>query len=350
MRGGPIALLSLVGVTALAGCTRSVTGPPPSSVRYGEPRWQGVFEPTPELLVVVRPQALRRDAVYGPLVGRAMELAREHTPLVAATGALDAMEDAEEVIIGARDSNGEEAGDLVVVVRGVRANVDPAKIVDEGGHALWAQGPSASAAGVRELVRTREAESQGPPDPGAAPEASLFELPGRTWAIATGRARAHARDAFNRPAAGVDGDPLGMPSSALAVLRLSGVGLVARVRALRPPGLLAPLGSKLVALTVVLTPGDGAVVRATLSYNDELAVTPAEATLRQAIEALCRAKPDDYAWLRSVTVQASRCCVVVTAPLPRELMNREGVSPAISGGAVKPPSPTSRGATLKIPL
>jgi hypothetical protein len=290
--------------------------------------------------------------VYGPLVGRAIELAREHTPLVAATGALDAMEDAEEVIIGLRESDRDQGGDVVMVVRGVRANVDPANIVDEAGRALWAPSPNALATNVRELLRTpAEAARQGA---GVTPDASLFELPGRTWVIATGGARARARDAFARPAA-VASDPLGVPSSALAVLRLKGPSLVTRVRALRPPGLLAPLGRSLATATVVLTPGEDAAIRATLLYNDEQAVALAQATIRETLDALFRAKPDDYAWLRSVGVQASRCCIVVTTPLPRQfLMNEErspdpAAPPAGPAGELRK-DPQAGGASSKIPL
>jgi hypothetical protein len=327
-----IGLVFLLSAAALSGCGKSAA---PSHVApAAEPRWEGTLQPAPELLVMVRPQALRRDAVYGPLVGRAIELAREHTPLVAATGALDVMEDAEEVIVGMRDSDSGGPGDLVLVVRGVGANVDPANLPDEAGRPLWAPGSNGSAPGVRELLRVKGeradgTEPRGRPNanevaPGgtAAVDASLFELPGRTWVMATGRERARARDAFLRPRA-VAGDPVGAPSAALAFVQLKGSALVARVRALRPPGLLAPLGSKLDTVTVVLPPsgdGEGGAIRATLSYKDEHAVALAEATLRDAIAALFRAKPAEYVWLRTVTVQASHCCVEVTTPLPRGLI------------------------------
>jgi hypothetical protein len=296
---------------------------------------------------VVRPQALRRDEAYGPVVRRAIELAREHSRLVAETGALQAVEDAEEVIIGARDAPGSEADetretgprgerdehgergerddthetDFVVVVRGVRADVDPANVVGETGHLLWVPGPNGPAAGVRELVRAPPAPSEARDDPQTpaddAANASLFELPGRTWVIATGRARARARDAFSRsdpgPRLDIDGD-----DSALAMLRLSGPALVARVRALRPPALLAPLGRGLSAVTVLLPrtrDAADAEIRATLSYEDERAVAPAEATAREALDALRGRDARDYGWLRPATVRSTRCCVFLTVPL-----------------------------------
>jgi hypothetical protein len=364
LRGHSVGFLFVLGAAALGGCGARGTGPPSISLASAEPHWESALGPAPDLLVVVRPRALRKDTVYGPLVGRAIELAREHTPIVASTGALDAMEDADEVIVGARDSGPNGAGDMVVVVRGVRANVDPANIVDELGHPLWAAGPNGSATSVTELLRTR-ADNDTPSGDPTAVDASLFELPGRTWVIATGAARARARDAFARPGP-VGSDPLGVPSSSLAVLQLRGAALVSRVRALRPPGLLSPLGNELATVTVVLTPGNDGIIRATLSYRDERAVALADTTLRETINALSRAKPAEYAWLRSATVQTSRCCVVVTTPLPRPLSNgefqRDPRSPAADashteespsvgpkGQSAKPAEPGG-GSSSKIPL
>jgi hypothetical protein len=332
-----VALLLLLGAAAPA-CGRRAGAP--SSLgdvvpRYTEARWQDVFARPPDLIVVVRPQSLRRDRVYGPLLRRAIELARAHSRLVAETGALDAMVDADEVIVGAWGTGGKETDDLLVVVRGVRADVDPAKLIDEEGHALWAAGPNGPAVDVRELLRARaEASAAG------AGDTSLFELPGRTWVIATGKARSRARDAFSRSvprerestggsarledraspasaAAWSQGDD----GSALGMVRLGGKALVARVRELRPPSLLAPLGRKLQQAAIVLSPGEDAVVRATLSYEDEEAAALAEATVRRAIEALLVAKRDDYAWLRSVAVQRAPGRVMVTAPVPQRLLD-----------------------------
>jgi hypothetical protein len=334
-----VVLLALLVAAAPAcektlGAARSSGNVIPTST---EPRWQDAFEQGPELVVVVRPQALRRDKVYGPLLRRAIELAREQSPLVAATGALDAMVDAEEVIIGARDTGEKGTNDLIFVVRGVRAEIDPANLVDERGRGLWAPGPDGPAANVRELLPANNLGTLGPDSDGAVrdrdlADASLFELPGRTWVIATGKARARARDLFARGGGSSTELPRKVQSktpdmlsdldqNALAVARLSGPSLVSRVRVLRPPGLLAPLGSTLSTLTVVLPPGEEAAFRAILSYKDRQAVALAEATVRHAIEALSLAKSEDYGWLRTATVQASRCCVEVTTPLPKRLVD-----------------------------
>jgi hypothetical protein len=367
-RARALAALAVLSATALAACT-TPGAPAPAPARSTELRWQTLFSPAPDLLIVLRPQAVRRDEAYGPVIRRAIELAREHSRLVAETGALQAMEDAEEVIIGARevrvretDETGEldethaprearesRETDFVVVVRGVSADVDPANVVGETGHPLWVPGPNGPAAGVRELVRAPPAltDAQGGSDVAAdeASKASLFELPGRTWVIATGLARARARDAFSRSAPGprVDVDTDG-DDSALAMVRLSGPALVARVRVLRPPALLAPLGRGLSAVTVLLprTRGRGdAEIRASFAYEDERAVAPAEATAREALNALNALRAPgkdgdasgesrksegkstsgrdatDYGWLRPAAVRSSRCCVVLTVPLSR---------------------------------
>src|ERR1019366_6462314 len=101
---------------------------------------------------------------------------------------------AEEVIIGLRLGRFDTDTDVVVVVRGVRADVDPAALVDADGRPLWAPGPTGR---VRELVRAGTGSgAESSEAPRNEIPASLFELPGRTWVIASGEARARARSAF----------------------------------------------------------------------------------------------------------------------------------------------------------
>jgi hypothetical protein len=295
----------------LSACREPSGAAPPLTRSYAEPRWESVLDPLPELLVAIRPQALRRDRVYGPLLRRAIELAREHSRVVAASRALETIEDADEVIIGARDDRVDDRGEasLVIVLRGVRADVDPAKLVDDSGRPLWVP---AAVGPVRELSRARDdgdAEKQGP-------DASLFELPGRTWVIASGKARAAARVTLAHPRAPTK---LDFTPEAVAMLRLNGPALVARLPAFRPPGLLAAVGHELAAATVVLSSGDDACLRATLSYRDPKAVQPAEAALREMLGALSRAKSQSFAWLRAATTQAADSSVILTAALPDAL-------------------------------
>jgi hypothetical protein len=380
VRSAAVALAAIACLAPTSSCTATA---PPASAHLAidaEPRWEDVIDTTPELLAVVFPTALRRDKVYGPLLRRVIDLVREQSRVVAETRALDAMEDAEEVIIGVRpDANGPggadgASGEVVVVVRGVRADVDPAQLVDAEGHPLWAPGPSGR---VRELVRSDPPSSTGvstvsstttgsssAPTVAAIP-ASLFELPGRTWVIASGEARARARGVFAHPLGrpGLRFEPSGVDT--LALLRIDGPSLVARVRALQALGALGTLGRHLEAVTLELAAGgvgqdamaDGSVsrpatadagvvdvpadlrrtIRASLSYSSADAATLAEATVRDVVGAIARKRPDDLVWLASATVDRPSPAgggggaqgqgqdkrgksVLVTAPLPPQLV------------------------------
>ena len=110
-----------------------------------------------------------------------------------------------------------------------------------------------------------DADDAGGSQPGIG-GASLFELPGRTWVIASGEARARARDVLAHPTnrAAIEIDP-----EALAIVRIDGRSLVARVRPLEESGGLAAVGRRLQVATLVLPPGNDAALRATLAYEDE---------------------------------------------------------------------------------
>ncbi|MGH7269994.1 MAG: hypothetical protein ACREJ3_06145, partial [Polyangiaceae bacterium] len=89
---GTARAMAIGAACAFAGsCARAL--PPPSDLKSSiEPSWQGIFDETPELFVLVRPKALRADPVYGRLLRRAVEVARERSRVVAETRSLDAME------------------------------------------------------------------------------------------------------------------------------------------------------------------------------------------------------------------------------------------------------------------
>jgi hypothetical protein len=320
---GAVAAGTAAGVVSCGG-----SAPPPRAVpAHAEAHWEDLFDTMPELLVVVRPRALRQDKVYGPLLSRAIELAREQSPVVAATRALDAMEDAETVIVGVRSDTPERPGELVLVERGVRADIDPEKLVDADGRALWTPGPQGS---VRELVRDRD-------EHGHALDASLFELPGRTWVVASGDARTRARDAFahpiGRPAMALDPD-------ALFVVRVDGASLVAHFKILQDLGSLAAVGRKLQSLTLLLPPGNETVLKATFAYGTEDAAAFAEVTLREAAAQLGHDKRVNYGWLASAKVERPDKRVVVTTPLPPQLVDgllHAGTAPL--GPVPSPPAP-----------
>jgi hypothetical protein len=220
------------------------------------------------------------------------------------------MEDADEVVVGIRPDReaGGDAAEIVMVVEGVRAEIDPSKLVDADGRALWAPGPSGR---VRELVRERD-------EHGLPLDASLFELPGRTWVIASGRARARSRDAFahpfGRPALELDPD-------ALAIVRIDGPSLVARFRALQNLGALAAIGRKLQSLTVRLPPGEGGAVELSLGYGDEDAAAFAEVRAREVVDVVARKKPDRLGWLARAKVDRAGGHVLLTVPLPPQLVD-----------------------------
>jgi hypothetical protein len=275
-----------------------------------EPRWQDVFETTPELMVVLRPSALGKDKVYGPLLHRVLEAARERSRVVASTRVLDVVQDAEEVVVGARPSEhgGDEPAELVVVVRGVPSNVDPAKVVDGEGRPLWGPGPNGP---VRELVRERD-------EHGHPLDASLFELQGLTWVIVVGDARARAREVFAHPLGRPD---LKLDPDALGMIRIDGTSLVKHVHALQPLGGLAAVGRKLQSLTATLPPGANGDLRLTFAYSEEDAAAFSEVAARQAVEVIGRNKPENLAWLASAKVDRPDKRVLVTLPLPPKLID-----------------------------
>jgi hypothetical protein len=121
---------------------------------------------------------------------------------------------------------------------------------------------------------------------------------------------------------------------ALAVVRLDGPSLVARVRPLQGSGGLGAVGKRLQSVTFTLPRGGGASgtsatsatseVSAALSYSSEEAAAFAEVAVREALGAVSRSKREGMAWLASARVerperQGTR--VVVTAPLPPALVD-----------------------------
>jgi hypothetical protein len=289
-------------------------GSPPARVHAAqtsvEPQWQDIFETTPELLVVLRPSALERDKVYGPLLNRVLAAARERSRAIAATRVLDVVQGAEEVVVGVRpaERGGDEPAEIVLVVRGVPASADPAKVVDTDGRALWSPAPTGP---VREFVRERD-------EHGHPVEASLFELEGLTWVIALGAARARAREVFAHPL----GRPeLKLDPDALALVRIDGASLVKRIHALQPLGGLAAIGRKLQSLTAVIPPGADGSLKLSFGYSEEDAAAFSEVAARQTIEAIDRRKPDNLAWLAAAKVDRPDKRVIVTLPLPPQLID-----------------------------
>jgi hypothetical protein len=314
---------SVGGASLILGCAAKTVVTSPRA-HVAEPRWQDAFDDTPEVLVIVRPKALKQDKVYGPLLRRVIDLGREWSGVVAATP-LEALEDAEEVVIGMNPTKGarDSAAALAVVV-GVRADLDPGALVDAAGHAVWAPGPSGP---VRELVRERD-------ERGRPFEASLFELLGRTWVIAVGTARERARESFAHP---FDRPALDFDPQALAVARVDGPSFVARVPRLQNLGSQAAVGRRLRTLTFRLPPGASGQVELALAYADEDAAAFAEVR----VQGMIREKVEGYAWLGSASVDRSGKRVVLTMPLPPALV--DALLHAGSAGGLTIPGADPRG-------
>jgi hypothetical protein len=306
-----------IAIAALSAACASLTscgGAPPAPVvarQEAEPSWQDVFDTPPELLVDVHPSAIEKDKVYGPLLRRVFDEARQRSRVVSSTRVLEVMGDADEVLFGVRPSTraGDDAAqEVVVVVVGVHASVDPARIVDADGKALWSPGPGV---GVRELVRERDDQRQ-PLD------ASLFELPGRTWVIATGDARMRGRQVFAQP---VGRPALKLDPDALALMRVDGPSLVKRVHGLQPLGALAAVGRKLQSVTLRLPPGSEGKLELVFTYSEEDAAAFAEVATRRAVEAIGRKKPPGLAWLADAKVDRPDRRVVLTLALPAAFLD-----------------------------
>ncbi len=307
MKRALAALALLVPLLAL-GFTTSGCGdskPPPAFVApaVGQPRWEDAFERIPELLAVVHPQALRRDKVYGPLLQRLSQIAATRSTAVAATRSLEAFESCEELIAAMDDE-----GASVLVMRGVRADLDPGKLVDAQGAVLWRTEVGAK---IPEYVRQEGTTT-----------ASLFVLPGRTWVIAVGDARARAREAFAHPS----GRPaLKYDVDALISVRIHGPTLLNHVRQLRTTGQLSTIGAHLGWASIALAPGkDGAIV-ATLTYTDEESAARAEVTARHVLDVMRDKDIPRFRWLvgAKVTRDEPRT-LVMRAPLPAVLIDALG--------------------------
>lgn len=306
----------------------------PSGAR--EPQWQDALPAAPKLLVFLRPKALRDDRVYGPMLRRALELARERR-VTSGSLVLDAIEDADQAIAELGDlapEDNQAPQELVVVLRGVRSDIDPATLVGPEGDLLWSPGPTGA---VRELVH--EVDRDGTPNP-----ASLFELPGRTWVVASGLARDRAREAFAHPSR--RREPVSA-LDALATIWIDGPSLVERVSQLRPSGLLASVGNGLKSLALDLLaptaapggpPGSNPIpsrdVRAVASYPQDQAAADAGEAFGEMLEVVSRLKPAGLAWLAPAKVVVEGSRVIVTEPLPLALL-----AGLLEAGRPPPPTP-----------
>jgi hypothetical protein len=292
-----------------------------------EAAWQDAIPAAPDLLVSIRPKALRADGVYGPMLRRALELAREQR-VTSGSLVLEAIEDADEVIAELGEwapsapAEGSGAQELLLVLRGTRGDIDPARLVGPEGDLLWSAGPSGA---VRELVHERDHD--GTPNP-----ASLFELPDRTWVVASGAARDRARDAFAHPSHRPE--PSFAPD-AFATVRIDGASLVGRVSLLQSSGPLASVGRGLrsVDLDLLAPPAPLPVgapsanriprreMRALVTYSNAQTAAAAGNSIRDMLQVVGRLKPAGLAWLEPGRVDLAGSSVAIIEPVPMDLLS-----------------------------
>ena len=309
----------IVALFALVAACSVHPSAPASSPRALEAQWQDVFDGTPELFAIIRPQAMKRDAVYGALFKSVLRVAQAESEMTGVT-ALEAAEGSEEILIGIRPSDIDAAAeqDAAIVLRHVPANLDPEKMLDPSGRPLFRL--VAERANVQELLAQRGVQN-----------ASIFVLADRTWVIAIGRARDRARLAFV--------SPLGRPvpkidPGALAALRLD-ASTFRRSPRLTESAAFGPLVRHLNSMSIALSPGKGGVV-ATLAYRDEDASALAELHAKRLVRELAQSEavrgeaqpsekgksnaPGRWAWLKDTPITRESNVVRMRIAVPLRLL------------------------------
>lgn len=274
-------------------CGPAAAPPKAHAAEEVRPAWPDVFDGVPDLYVVVRPRALKRDGVYGTFFTSLLRTAQARTSARGDT-MVQAAEGAEEIVVGL-----DRGSDATLVLRGVPASLDPQKITDAEGSSLFRPKSDRSKVIEYELVDRKSAE-----------EGALFILPDRTWVGALGRARDRARQAF--------ATPLGRPTPSVdpeALFALRVAGPLAHLLD-RQPGWSA-LTKKLSHATFSLKPGKGGVVVA-LSYTDDDATAWGEAEAKRLVAELSRA--ESRAWLRDAKIAYEGNTVFVRVAVPPRLL------------------------------
>ncbi|MDB4940647.1 MAG: hypothetical protein JWP97_181 [Labilithrix sp.] len=298
-----VTMVAVVAASAasVAGCGPHAERETRATRREVPPQWQDVFDGTPEIYAVIRPQAIKRDAVYGALFKSALHMAQARSEMRGVT-TLEALEGAEEIVIGVRkDPQGRE--DAALVLRGVPASLDVARMTDTSNTPVFRL--------VDPRARVPEFEWADRRSDGAG---AVFVLPDRTWVGTVGDARVRARQAFvspfGRPAPEVD-------PKALAVARFEAAAVLASPR-LAKSSVFGPLVRKLRALTLALMPGKTGV-QASFQYENEDASAWAEMHLKRIVEQLSGARPS-LAWLKDAHVTHEENRVIVTVAVPPRLL------------------------------
>ncbi|MBX3209239.1 MAG: hypothetical protein KF764_29675 [Labilithrix sp.] len=298
------AALYVAALFVLAATTCSCGGDAPAAAapkRASAPAWADAFDGTPDLYAVIRPQAMKRDGLYGAFF-KALVRAAVARGIARGDTMVRAVEGAEEIIVGLN-----KGLDAALVLRGVPASLDPQKITDAEGHVLFRPKSDRARAVEYELYDRKSADA-----------GALFVLPDRTWVGTLGGARERARQAFaaprGRPVPEVDPD-------ALVVVRVGGP----LAHALDRHPVYGAVTQKLSSATFALKPGKGGLVVG-LSYPDADATAWAEMHVKRLIDELAK---DDVAagrggaapaWLKDARVAYEGNTVVVRVAVPPRLL------------------------------
>lgn len=266
------------------------------------PHYQDAMAPAPAVEVVLRPQAFKRDPLYGELFKTLMRLAQARTPTRRAT-MLEAASGSDEIIVSiGKSAEGPEGTDAVFVLRGVPANLDVGALTDPRGQLLFRVVDGRASVTEYEWVMGD-----------ARDEAGVFVLPERTWVIAAGAARKRARLAFasptNRPTHDSDPRPLAMAQFYASAYR---------PRRGLPPGTVAVITKDLRLVTLALMPGQGGLVAA-LEYETGRAAADAYAHIARLAPQLSAADAR-FRWLAGAAIRHEGQRVAVNIAIPARLL------------------------------
>lgn len=307
------AALTVAALTAAACGGRAATPRAPSmTLARDDATWLGdVIDTTRDPTLILRPNLLARDPVYGPLVRKATRMAAaESKALPFGRSALEALEQADEVRIAVR---GTRPLDAVIVVSGVPAGVDVEKLVDDTGARPWTDA-TRTPNGLLQLA-SREVDEAG------APASVLYVVGDRTWVCAVGRAIERVDERLVRRGTRPRPPPLRPEEhEGLLAIHLRGEPLE-RLRNLSRSG-LRPLAEHLDEVDLVLGQGSEGTLLVRFSYDAPGSAEAASAHTEKLLAVLPKTISPNLQFLAQAGVKRAGRTVEVKATLPRDLLVR----------------------------
>lgn len=291
----PLVAVILGSVLAFGTASCGDAPPPPPPKKDNAPQWADVFDGAPDIFAVVRPKQLKSDPIYGNFWKSLLRVASARGFTRGQT-MVEAFEGSDEVIIGLNK------GEASLILRGVPANIDPAKVNDASGHPLFR-----AIGNDRAKVQEFELNDRRMEQPGA-----VFVLPDRTWVGTLGEARNRARHVFAHPThrPRPDGD-----NDALAFVRFGGP--VAHMLDKHPTyGVFA---KKLNSVTFSLKPGKAGLVIG-LAYDEADATAYGEMQGKRWVAEMAQKDAQRFGWLKDARVQYEGNVVFIRAPVPARLL------------------------------